>query len=70
MIYYMNMGVFDMRAGQSHRIPSYQQNQLFEQHLNKKHYGTRYYAPSSIRILFLLSVYILNYTCTDAKIAV
>jgi len=55
-------------ADQSHRIPSYQPDQLIEKHLNKKQCGARYSALSSIRIHFLLSVYLLHYTCTIKKI--
>ena len=52
------------RADQSLRIPSFQRDQLIENHLHKKQCRTRYNAPSSIRIHILLSVYLLHYTCT------
>jgi len=52
-----------MRADQSHRIPSYQPDQLIEKHLQKKQCRTQYNAPSSIRIHFLHSVYLLHYIC-------
>ena len=52
------------RADQSHRIPSYQPDQLIEKHLHKKQCRKWYNAPSYIRINILLSVYLLHYTCT------
>ena len=52
------------RADQSHRIPSYQPDQLIENHLHKKQCRMRYNAPSSIRIHILFSVCLLHYTCT------
>ena len=51
-------------ADQSHRIPSYQPDQLIEHHLYKKQCGTRYNVPSSICIHILLSVYLSHYTYT------
>ena len=45
-----------LRADQSHRIPSYQPDQLIEKQLHKKQCRTQYNAPSSIRIHILLSV--------------
>ena len=55
-------------ADQSHRVPLYQRDQLLEQHLNKNQCGARYNAHSSIRIYFLLSVYLLHYTSTIKRI--
>ena len=48
------------RTDQSHRIPSYQPDQLIEKHLHNKQCRTQYNAPSSIRIHILLSVYPLQ----------
>ena len=53
-----------MRADLSHRIPSYQPDQLIEQHRNKKQCGARYKVPSFIHTHILLSVYQLRHTCT------